>query len=81
MTSRLLLILALFFLPSAASAYIGPGAALGLAGYFFGMMGAVGVAALMVLYLPVHIVLKKRKARKRAAATASSETPPASPTA
>ncbi len=54
-------LLLLLLLPSPALAYIGPGAALGLLGYAFGLAGLLGGAALMVVAYPVYVIWKKRK--------------------
>ena len=56
-----LALLLLLLLPSPALAYIGPGAALGLLGYAFGLAGMVGGAVVMVVAYPVYIIWKKRK--------------------
>lgn len=59
---------ALVLFPSAAQAYIGPGAALGLVGYFFGLAGAVVVAVVLVAYYPLKLLLRRIKAKRRSEA-------------
>lgn len=60
------LFLALLSCSLPAAAYIGPGAAIGLVGYFFGGIGMVVAVVLMALYYPVRVVWKKWKARQNA---------------
>jgi hypothetical protein len=52
-----------------ADAYFGPGAAIGLVGYFFGMVAILGVAVLMVISYPLYWVRRKLGARRARVAT------------
>lgn len=79
LSSKIGLALALIFIPACAQAYIGPGAALGVVGYFFGMTGVVIVAVLMALYYPVKVML--RKYRKPKAVPPETDTAPPAPEA
>ena len=63
--SRLLaLSLALALFPAAdALAYVGPGAGLGAIGALVAVVGAVLVAVFGVIFLPITMIRKRRKAR------------------
>lgn len=62
---RFLFCFALLLMPTLAHAYIGPGAAIGLIGYFFGLAG-IGVAAvLMVLYFPIKWAFLAIRGKKK----------------
>jgi hypothetical protein len=50
-------------LPGAAVAYVGPGAGLGMIGSLIAVIGAVLVAILGFLILPVRMLLKRRRVR------------------
>ena len=63
-------------LAAPAEAYIGPGAGAGAIAVVLGLIAAVGMAFVAILWYPVKRVLKKRRksaeaARKSAAPTAS----------
>lgn len=68
--------LAALLLPTAASAYIGPGAGASLAGSLFGVLAAIVVAIGVVLFWPLRFVYKKIRGSKPA--TAAAETSEAS---
>lgn len=55
-------------LPTAASAYIGPGAGASLAGSLLGVLAAIGTALAIVLFWPLRLVYRKIKGSKRPAA-------------
>lgn len=57
-------------LPTAASAYIGPGAGASLAGSLFGVLAAIVVAIGVVLFWPVRLLYRKIRGSKPAAETA-----------
>lgn len=61
------------FLPTAAMAYIGPGAGASLAGSLFGVLAAIFVAIGVVLFWPLRLVYKKLKGAKRNPETASAD--------
>ena len=44
-----------------AAAYMGPGAGLGMIGSFFAVVGAVIIALLGIIVLPVRMIMKKRR--------------------
>ena len=44
-----------------AAAYMGPGAGLGMIGSFFAVVGAVIIAVLGIIVLPVRMIMKKRR--------------------
>lgn len=55
-----------FFLAAAlaagpAAAYMGPGAGLGMIGSLFAVIGAVLIAVLGIIVLPVRMIMKKRR--------------------
>lgn len=53
-----------------ALAYVGPGAGISLLGALWGVIVAVVLAVGMVLFWPLRIMLRKRKAAKAAAESA-----------
>ena len=55
-------------MPTAASAYIGPGAGASLAGSLLGVLAAIGMALAIVLFWPLRLVYRKIRGSKRAAA-------------
>jgi membrane protein implicated in regulation of membrane protease activity len=59
--------------PSVVVAYVGPGAGLGMIGSLIAVIGAVLVAIVGFLILPIRMLLKRRRARvvDRRQATAS----------
>jgi uncharacterized membrane protein len=54
-------------LPTAAMAYIGPGAGASLAGSLFGVLAAIVTALAIVLFWPLRLMYKKIKGNKQAA--------------
>lgn len=48
-------------LPSAALAYIGPGAGISVLGSLLGILGTIVIAVGAILFWPVRKVLKRRK--------------------
>lgn len=67
MTARILAItcaLCAFLLPTAASAYIGPGAGASLASSLFGVLAAIVVAIGVVLFWPLRLIYKKIRGSK-----------------
>jgi len=59
--------------PIAVQAYVGPGAGISLLGSLWGLIVGVVVALAMILFWPIRIMLRKRKAAKAAEAEAGSE--------
>ena len=55
-----------------ALAYLGPGAGLGMLGSLFAVIGAVLLAILGLLILPVRMMLKKRREKQGSQPTAQS---------
>lgn len=53
-------------LPTAASAYIGPGAGASLAGSLLGVLAAIFTALAIVLFWPLRLLYKKIKGGKQA---------------
>ena len=53
-------------LPTAAVAYIGPGAGASLAGSLFGVLAAIVTALAIVLFWPLRLMYKKMKRTKQA---------------
>ena len=47
-----------------AMAYVGPGPGLSMLGSFFTLLAGIVFAFFMVLFYPVRLLIKKRKARK-----------------
>lgn len=80
--TRASLLLAAFaaLLGTPALAYVGPGAGISLLGALWGVIVAVVLATGMVLFWPIRIMLRKRKAAK-AAAAGEPATNPTSPAA
>lgn len=54
-------------LPTAASAYIGPGAGASLAGSLLGVLAAIVTALAIVLFWPLRLLYKKIKGNKQTA--------------
>ncbi|MBE9553292.1 MAG: hypothetical protein IMF05_07510 [Proteobacteria bacterium] len=54
-------------LPTAASAYIGPGAGASLAGSLLGVLAAIVTALAIVLFWPLRLLYKKFKGNKQMA--------------
>lgn len=54
-------------LPTAASAYIGPGAGASLAGSLLGVLAAIVTALAIVLFWPLRLLYKKIKGSKQTA--------------
>ena len=65
-----LLLLAGISAATPALAYLGPGAGLGMLGSLFAVIGAVLLAVLGLLILPVRMILKKRRSKQGAQSTA-----------
>lgn len=53
-------------LPTAASAYIGPGAGASLAGSLLGVLAAIVTALAIILFWPLRLLYKKIKGNKQA---------------
>jgi hypothetical protein len=66
------LALAIACLPSAAFAYIGPGAGLSIVGSIVAFLGAVVVGLAGFVWFPVRRILKRRRAAAAKAAAKSS---------
>ena len=54
-------------MPTAASAYIGPGAGASLAGSLLGVLAAIGMALAIVLFWPLRLIYRKIRGRKKPA--------------
>ncbi len=54
-------------LPTAASAYIGPGAGASLAGSLLGVLAAIVTALAIVLFWPLRLLYKKIKGNRQTA--------------
>lgn len=54
-------------LPTAAFAYVGPGAGLGLLGALWALIAAIGTALVFVLAWPIRNMLRRRRADRAAA--------------
>lgn len=54
-------------LPTAAFAYVGPGAGLGLLGALWALVVAIGTALVFVLAWPIRNMLRRRRADRAAA--------------
>ena len=70
MTTRIVALIGVvcaLFLPTAASAYIGPGAGASLAGSLLGVLAAIVTALAIVLFWPLRLLYKKIKGNKQAA--------------
>ena len=52
------------FLPTAAMAYIGPGAGARLAGSLFGVLDAIAVSIAVIMFWPMRLLYKKIKGNK-----------------
>lgn len=59
--SKILFLLAAIAVPGTAAAYMGPGAGLGMLGSLVAVIGAVLIALLGIVILPVRMILKKRR--------------------
>lgn len=59
--------------PFAAQAYVGPGAGISLLGSLWGLIVGVVVALAMILFWPIRIMLRKRKAAQAAEGEAAAE--------
>ena len=59
MKTAIFVLLALVATP--ASAYMGPGAGLGMVGSLIAVIGAVVVAVFGILVLPIRMIMKKRR--------------------
>ena len=62
MKNKALIAASLVLLPGLASAYVGPGAGISLLGSLWGLIVAVVLAIGMILFWPIRIMLRKRKA-------------------
>jgi len=58
---RIILFLAAMVAATSAAAYMGPGAGLGMLGSLVAVVGAVLVAVVGLLVLPVRMLLKRRR--------------------
>ena len=58
---KTLLFLAAMLASTSAAAYMGPGAGLGMLGSLVAVVGAVLVAVVGILVLPVRMLLKRRR--------------------
>ena len=56
-------------LPTAAAAYIGPGAGASLAGSLLGVLAAIVTALAIVLFWPLRLMYRKIKGNRRTAET------------
>ena len=63
----------LVFMPQLALAYVGPGAGLSLLGALWGLIVGVLMALGIVLFWPIRIMLRKRKAAAEAKKADTSE--------
>ena len=68
MKNKALIAISLTLLAPLASAYVGPGAGISLLGSLWGLIVAVVLAIGMVLFWPIRIMLRKRKAAQAEAA-------------
>ena len=59
--SKILFLLAAIALPGTAAAYMGPGAGLGMLGSLVAVVGAVLIALVGIIILPVRMIMKKRR--------------------
>ena len=59
--TRLVVALMLFLAPGLAQAYIGPGAGVGAITAALGVLGAIFLALLAVIYYPIKRLLKRRR--------------------
>jgi type VI protein secretion system component VasK len=67
------------FVPQIALAYVGPGAGISLLGALWGLIVGVVMALGIVLFWPIRIMLRKRKAAAEAKTADTSEARPAEP--
>ncbi|MDG2155273.1 MAG: hypothetical protein P8M26_04935 [Gammaproteobacteria bacterium] len=67
------------FVPQIALAYVGPGAGISLLGALWGLIVGVVMALGIVLFWPIRIMLRKRKAAAEAKTADTSEALPAEP--
>jgi hypothetical protein len=58
---RILFFLAAMLAATSAAAYMGPGAGLGMLGSVIAVVGAVLVAVVGIVVLPVRMILKRRR--------------------
>lgn len=58
---KTLLFLAAMLAATSAAAYMGPGAGLGMLGSVIAVVGAVLVAVVGIVVLPVRMILKRRR--------------------
>jgi len=58
---HLVIIISIFATTSAAHAYVGPGMAAGAIASLLGILGAIFLAIVGILYYPIKRVLKKKK--------------------
>lgn len=77
-TKLVLAIVSFALLPEMAMAYVGPGAGISLLGALWGLIVGVVMALGIVLFWPIRMMMRKRKA---AAAAKNGETPVEKPQA
>ena len=58
---KALVLIAAFFAPGTAAAYMGPGAGLGMLGSLVAVVAAVALAVFGLVLLPVRMILKRRR--------------------
>jgi hypothetical protein len=56
-----LVLVAVAVVPGTATAYMGPGAGLGMLGSLVAVVAALAVAAVGLVLLPLRIIMKKRR--------------------
>jgi type VI protein secretion system component VasK len=77
-TKLVLAILSIALLPEIAMAYVGPGAGISLLGALWGLIVGVVMALGIVLFWPIRMMMRKRKAAAEAKNTkAPTDTPEA----
>ena len=71
--TRVLLIAAGAFAATTASAYVGPGAGVSVLGALWGLIVGVVMALGVILFWPIRMMMRKRKAAREAAAAGSAD--------
>lgn len=67
-----ILVFSMFALP--AQAYIGPGVGAGAIAVVLGVLAAIGMAFVAILWYPIKRMMKKRKAKPEAASDEAGDT-------